>query len=86
MMLNAWSRYILRYFYFNKRKKLKNGQVAIAMSPGHCQTDMSLPGAIRTSEEGAQSIYACIKNGDSFDIFYHTDQESDYMNCGPITK
>lgn len=56
MMLNAYSRFVLR-------KELKPNQLSVAMSPGHCKTDMAdrtFPGAVRTSLDGAKAIYACI--------------------------
>jgi NAD(P)-dependent dehydrogenase (short-subunit alcohol dehydrogenase family) len=47
MMLNAWARFILK-------KQLKDNQVVICMSPGHCQTDMGgKDRAPRTSMQGA---------------------------------
>jgi hypothetical protein len=42
MLLNAWSRFVLK-------RKLKPGQVSIAMSPGHCETDMGGPGAVHSA-------------------------------------
>ncbi len=42
MLLNAWSRFVLQ-------RKLKPGQVAIAMSPGWCETDMGGKGATHSA-------------------------------------
>lgn len=41
-MINAWSRFVLK-------RKLKQGQVSIAMSPGHCATDMGGQGAMHSA-------------------------------------
>lgn len=42
MLLNAWSRLVIK-------RKLKQGQVSIAMSPGHCVTDMGGKEAANTA-------------------------------------
>lgn len=52
------------------------------MSPGHCLTDMGGSDALRTSMEGATSIYDLIKGDYTSKIFYHTGNEADYFNCG----
>lgn len=75
MMLNAYSRFILK-------RKLKEGQLSVAMTPGHCQTDMGTSGAIRTSLEGAKSIYASIEGKRDYDHFYYLESPVDFMNCG----
>ena len=65
MMLNAWSRFVLK-------RKLKPSQVSIVMSPGHCATDMGGQGAMHSAESGAKAIYDCIfMENPSSDIFYH---------------
>ena len=65
MLLNAWSRFVIR-------RKMKPGQVSIAMSPGHCVTDMGGKEALNSAESGANAIYECIlMPNPSFDIFYH---------------
>lgn len=64
------------------RKKLKNGQVVISMSPGHCKTDMGGDHATRTCLEGAQSIYDHIVGEYSSDIFYHVGKPTDFLTCG----
>lgn len=64
---------------------MKNGQVAIAMSPGHCDTDMGNiwnKNAARTSKQGAESICNFINGDFTFDIFYHINSKSNYMACG----
>ncbi len=77
MMLNAWSRFILK-------RKLKDNQISIAMSPGHCKTDMGGPAAVNSAESGAKAIYDCIFMKDpSFEIFYHRGKTYDYVSCGP---
>jgi len=50
MFLNYWSRFCLP-------KLLKNTQTSIAMSPGHCKTDMGGMNAPRTSMDGALLIF-----------------------------
>lgn len=57
MLLNAWNRFILPYYVIYDRKQLKGTQQAIAMSPGHCKTDMGGSKAPRSAEDGALSIY-----------------------------
>ncbi len=77
MMLNAWSRFVIK-------RKLKQGQISIAMSPGHCLTDMGGENAAHSAESGAKAIYDCIfMENPSYDVFYHRWTKSDYTTCGP---
>jgi hypothetical protein len=70
MLLNAWSRFVIR-------RKLKPGQASIAMSPGHCETDMGGKGAKHSAKQGAESIYYCMfMPNPSCDIFYHRGEPS----------
>ena len=63
---------------------MKDNQISIAMSPGHCKTDMGGPAAVNSAESGAQAIYDCIFMKDpSFEIFYHRGNKYDYVSCGP---
>ncbi len=65
MLLNAWSRFVIK-------RKLKPGQASIAMSPGHCATDMGGEAAMHTAESGADTIYQCIlMPNPSCEVFYH---------------
>ena len=57
--------------------------MTIAMSPGHCRTDMGGENAPRSSMEGAELIFNHIEGEYRSDIFYHSGEEHDFMNCGP---
>ena len=65
---------------------MKNQQMSISMSPGHCKTDMGGEKAIRSSMDGAISIYNHLEGEYKADVFYHTGSEYNFYDCGQYIK
>ena len=83
MLLNSWSRWILRRY-------LLEGQMGVCVTPGFCATPMTskMPvsnvGQVRYScYSGAYRIYqTALKEELSSDYFYHRARKTNYSTCG----
>ena len=83
MLLNSWSRWILRRY-------LAEGQMGVCVTPGFCATPMTskMPvcnvGQVRYScYSGAYRIYqTALKEELSSDYFYHRARITNYSTCG----
>jgi NAD(P)-dependent dehydrogenase (short-subunit alcohol dehydrogenase family) len=79
MLLNYWSRFILT-------RQISPTQTTIAMSPGHCSTDMGGEKALRSPLDGAMTIYDHLEGNFSSTLFYHLGKPYDFSDCGPHEK